>query len=129
MLSLLYLIVKAQQYFVTLSCMFLDKKTVLEISLNPWLNLTIFQGTWPWQVQPSPAGYKENDRLKAAAGPPGWRFDVGQTPHPRKQELVTKTVQIYQINNMTLNNSTLTASLLCCFRPSYIFFYFVGLST
>ena len=47
--------------------MFLDEKTVLEISLNPWLNLTIFQGTWPWQVQPSPAGYKENDRLKAAA--------------------------------------------------------------
>ena len=36
MLLLLYLIVKAQQYFVTSSCMFLDKKTVFEIwLLNP----------------------------------------------------------------------------------------------
>ena len=36
MLSLLYLVVKAQQYFVMSSCMFLDKKTVLEIwLLNP----------------------------------------------------------------------------------------------
>ena len=47
MLSLLYLIVKAQQYFVTLSCIFLDEKTVLEIWLNPGLNLTIFRGTGP----------------------------------------------------------------------------------
>ena len=45
MLSLLYLVVNAQQYFVTSSCMFLDEKTVLEIWLNPGLNLTIFQGT------------------------------------------------------------------------------------
>ena len=44
MLSLLYLVVNAQQYFVTSSCMFLDEKTVLEIWLNPGLNLTIFQG-------------------------------------------------------------------------------------
>ena len=34
MLSLLYLVVKTQQYFVTLSCMFLGEKTVLEIWLN-----------------------------------------------------------------------------------------------
>ena len=27
--------------------MFLGQKTVLEILLNPWLNLTIFQGTGP----------------------------------------------------------------------------------
>ena len=47
MLSLLYLIVKAQQYFVTLSCIFLDEKTVLEIWLNPGLNLTVFRGTGP----------------------------------------------------------------------------------
>ena len=40
MLSLLYLVVKAQQYFVTWSCMFL-----LEIWLNPGLNLTIFRTT------------------------------------------------------------------------------------
>ena len=45
MLPLLYLIVKAQQYFATSSCMFLDEKTMLEICLNPGLNLAIFQGT------------------------------------------------------------------------------------
>ena len=47
MLLLLYLVVKAQQYFVTSSCMFLDEKTMLEIWLNPGLNLTIFRGTGP----------------------------------------------------------------------------------
>ena len=47
MLSLLYLVVKTQHSFVTSSCMFLDEKTVLEIWLNPWLNLTIFRGTGP----------------------------------------------------------------------------------
>ena len=47
MLSLLYLVVKAQRYFVTSSYMFLDEKTVLEIWLNPGLNLTIFRGTGP----------------------------------------------------------------------------------
>ena len=40
MLLLLYLVVKAQQYFVTSSFMFLDKKTVLQIWLNPGLNRT-----------------------------------------------------------------------------------------
>ena len=38
-LSLLYLVVKDQQYFVTSTCMFLDEKNVLEILLNPSLNL------------------------------------------------------------------------------------------
>ena len=47
MLSLLYLGSKAEQYFVSLSCMFLDKKTLLKIGLNPGLNLTIFRGTEP----------------------------------------------------------------------------------
>ena len=47
MLVLLYLVVKAQQYIVTLSCMFSDEKTMLEIWLNPGLNLTIFRGTGP----------------------------------------------------------------------------------
>ena len=50
MLSLLYLVVNAQKYFVTSSCMFLDEKTVLEIWLNPGLNLTIFRGTGPWRL-------------------------------------------------------------------------------
>ena len=34
-LSLLYLIVMLNSIFVTSSCMFLDKKTLLEIWLNP----------------------------------------------------------------------------------------------
>ena len=45
MLSFLYLVLKAQQQFVTLSCIFLDEKTMLEIWLNPGLNLTTFRGT------------------------------------------------------------------------------------
>ena len=45
MLSLLHLRVKAQQYFVSLSCIFLDKKNVPKIWLNLGLDLTIFQGT------------------------------------------------------------------------------------
>ena len=47
MLSLLYLVVNAQQYVVTSSCMFLDEKTVLEIWLNPGLHLTISRATGP----------------------------------------------------------------------------------
>ena len=46
-LSLLYLGVKAEQYFVSSNCMFLGKKTLLKIWLNPGLNLTIFWGTGP----------------------------------------------------------------------------------
>ena len=50
MLSFLFFFffeVKAQQYFVSSSYMymFLDKKTLLKIWLNPGLNVTIFQGT------------------------------------------------------------------------------------
>ena len=48
MLSLLYLLVKAQQYFVTPSCLFLDEKTLVEVWVNPGLDLTIFTGTGPW---------------------------------------------------------------------------------
>ena len=44
-LSFLYLGVKAQPYFVSLSDMFIDKKTLLKIWLNPGLNLNIFLGT------------------------------------------------------------------------------------
>ena len=47
MLSSLNLGVKTQKYFVSLSNMFLDKKTLLKIWLNPGLNLTIFRGTGP----------------------------------------------------------------------------------
>ena len=39
MLLLLYLVVKAQQYFLTSSCMFLDEKIVVEIWLNPGVKL------------------------------------------------------------------------------------------
>ena len=47
MLSSLNLGVKTQKYFVSSSNMFLDKKTLLKIWLNPGLNLTIFRGTEP----------------------------------------------------------------------------------
>ena len=47
MLSLLYLRVQAQQYFVSLSYMVVDKKIVLKIWLNLGLNLTFFRGTGP----------------------------------------------------------------------------------
>ena len=55
MLLLLHLVIKAQQYFVTSNCMFLDEKTVLKICLNPGFNLTIFQGTGPRIASLSPA--------------------------------------------------------------------------
>ena len=42
MLSSLNFEVKTQQYFVSSSDMFLKKKTLLKIWLNPALNLTIF---------------------------------------------------------------------------------------
>ena len=40
MLSLPYLGVKAQQYFVSSSCMLLDKKTLFKMMFNPGLNVT-----------------------------------------------------------------------------------------
>ena len=46
-LSFPYVKSKAQQYFVSSSCMFLGKNTLLKISLNPGLNLTVFRGTGP----------------------------------------------------------------------------------
>ena len=48
MLPFLFFEVKAQQCFVSKSYMFLDKKTLLKIRLNPGLNLTIFKGTGAW---------------------------------------------------------------------------------
>ena len=45
MLSSLNLGVKTQQYFMSSSDMFVGKKTLLEIWLNPGLNLIIFWGT------------------------------------------------------------------------------------
>ena len=44
-LSFLFFGVKAQQYFVSSSYMFGDRKTLLKLRLNPGLNLTIFRGT------------------------------------------------------------------------------------
>ena len=48
MLSSLSLGGKARQYFVSSSDIFLDKKTLLKIWLNPGLILTIFRGTRTW---------------------------------------------------------------------------------
>ena len=50
MLSSLYVGVKIQQYFVSSSDMFLDKETLLEVWLNPGLNLTIFLNLNHWKV-------------------------------------------------------------------------------
>ena len=47
MLSSLSLVVKRKQYFVSSSDIFLVKKILLKIWLNPGFNLTIFQGTGP----------------------------------------------------------------------------------
>lgn len=52
MLSLLYLGVplgvKARQSFVSSSCLFLDKKTLLQIWFNSGLDVTNFRGTGPY---------------------------------------------------------------------------------
>ena len=51
MLSFLFFEVKAQQCFVSSSNMFLDKKTLLKIWLNPGLNLSVFRGTGPRAIR------------------------------------------------------------------------------
>ena len=60
-LSLLYLVVKDQQYFVTSSFMFLEEKNLLEILLNPGLNLTIFRETGPGGIRRSGNCRTSND--------------------------------------------------------------------
>ena len=50
MFSLLYLRVETQQYFESLSYMFLDEKTLLKIWFNVGLNLIIFPGTGPKRI-------------------------------------------------------------------------------
>ena len=68
MLSLLYLGVHAEQYFANSSCVFLDKKNLLKIWLNPGLNLTIFQGTRPWMLLLMHSTYVAN--FENSFGPP-----------------------------------------------------------
>ena len=46
-ISFSYVRLKAQKHFVSSSCMFLGKKTLLKITLNPGLNLTAFRRTGP----------------------------------------------------------------------------------
>ena len=60
-----YFTVLAQQYFLSSSCMFLGKKTLFKIWLNPGLNLAIFPGTRPRSIG-SLSNYDEdhNDDLK-----------------------------------------------------------------
>ena len=60
-----YFTVLAQQYFLSSSCMFLDKETLFKSWLNPGLNLAIFPGTRPRSIG-SLSNYDEdhNDDLK-----------------------------------------------------------------
>ena len=51
MLSSLNLGVQTQKYFVCSSNIFLHKKTLRKIWLNPGLNLSIFRGTGPRRVK------------------------------------------------------------------------------
>ena len=73
MLSLLHLRVKAQQYFVSLSYIFLDKKNVPKIWLNLGLDLTIFQGTGPtagtWGLQITDPVFKLLDHAASLVTP------------------------------------------------------------
>ena len=53
--------------------MFLDEKTVLEIWLNPGLNLTIFRGTGPWSLSGlSFADHRLHPTLSLSATSGGW---------------------------------------------------------
>ena len=60
-----YFTVLAQQYFLSSSCMFLGKKTLFKIWLNPGLNLPIFPRTRPRSIG-SLSNYEEdhNDDFK-----------------------------------------------------------------
>ena len=62
-LSSLYLEVKTPQYFVSSSDLFLDKKTLIKIRVNPGLNLTIFRGTGPRVTMPSELSKQWNDAI------------------------------------------------------------------
>ena len=53
--------------------MFLDEKTVLEIWLNPGLNLTIFRGTGPWSLSGlSFADHRLHPTLSLSGTSGGW---------------------------------------------------------
>ena len=75
MLSLLYLVVKAQQHFVSSSCTFSDEKTLLKIWLNPGLNLTSFEEPGPGEslssgyvCQGNQTGYTVDNDLLSSGG-------------------------------------------------------------
>ena len=74
-LSLLYLVVKAQQHFVSSSCTFSDEKTLLKIWLNPGLNLTSFEEPGPGEslssgyvYQGNQTGYTVDNDLLSSGG-------------------------------------------------------------
>ena len=77
----------------------------------------------PWQVQPSQAGCRGEDRLKVAPGPPGWGLGVGLTTAP------WNTRTCYQICNNTIHSpgtterkklrANMTVSFINCFYKIY----------
>ena len=97
MLSSLNLGVKTQKYFVSSSNMFLDKKTLFKIWLNPGLNLTIFRGT-------GPRGFIYRQRKGVAVGGEEFFFLALRPRFPRnladvfeKNEKKNKTTSVYRL--------------------------------
>ena len=78
--------VKAQEYFVSLNYMFLDKKTLLKIWLYPGLNLTNFRGTGPRSLS---VIFKSNEVCGFLSCSPGYfRVSHFQTEAECKTSLV-----------------------------------------
>ena len=61
--QLLYLGIKAKQYFVSLSCTFFDKKFLLKVWLKPGLNLTVFRGNGPGEKKKKKKKKKQWPRI------------------------------------------------------------------
>ena len=62
-IQLLYLGIKAKQYFVSLNCTFLDKKFLLKVWLKPGLNLTVFRGNGPGEKKKTNKQKKQWPRI------------------------------------------------------------------
>ena len=98
-----YLVVKTQQYFVTSSCMFLDEKTVLEIWLNPGLNLTIFR-------EPGPELHRKPNLKK-------WIFVILGVPSAYQQKRIKElnsTLHREQLEVLQIKDRMIMVNVLKC---------------